>query len=245
MSRFRGSLLAISLLIFLALPEAAAACVPADPRIPTPTPLPTDTPQEAARKQSQEITTAFGKADIVFRGQTTKTETFVSGRTFGTDIHSLRAFFAVDTVWKGSIGRQVTVYSLRTDISDCDLTNGTTGPPFPLRNQTTYLIYTQLNRTTQTYEISKVTGAAMVATDVAVIGSGSPTTAPAATTAPTTVAANVSPITTPVPQSLPRQSDGYGRSNRGPFLLIGGGVIGAALVGFLFFFLRRGRRSAS
>lgn len=239
---FRSLASIIALIIFLALPAGALACVPTpspNPRIPTATPRPTDTPAEAARKQMDETRATFGDADIVFRGVTTKTETFVTSQPFGADVQSLRAFFGVDTVWKGSVGQQVTVYSHRRDVSDCDFTAGRTGPPYPLHTQTTYLIYARLDTRTQTYEISNATDEVTLDTDIAVLGPGTPV-AVVATPAPTAVAAVAPSVATAAP--LTSAQTGSSRQSATLLLLLGGGgIIGAALVGFAFG--RRRRRA--
>lgn len=183
--------LVAALFLFLVLPQAASACVPAptaNPRTPTAAPKPTETAAQATRRQAEEARTAFGAADIVFRGQVTRTERFVDNTyAYYTDVYALRATFAVDAVWKGTVGSPMTVVSRRPYVTDCDLTNGQTGPPYLLDEQATYLVYAKINAATQTYDISRLTESAAIAADVTVIGPGTRGVAAATLALPTAV----------------------------------------------------------
>jgi hypothetical protein len=250
-------------MLFLSLPQATRACVPTptlDPRTPTPTSRPTDTPEEVARKQADEVHQAFASADIVFRGQTTQTEKFVSGTMFGTNGYSLRATLTVDTIWKGGVGSPITIYSRRTGLSDCDVAFGNTGPPIPLRDQSTYLIYARLDGATQSYEINRAVLATSSAPDLAVIGPGT-SAEPTPTQAPTAVAAVATPIApTPTQASTatavaatpaePFEPPQYALGSPAPsgsrvampLLLVAGGVIAVGLLGIVS--MRRIRQRA-
>lgn len=191
----RTATLAVAIALFLALPQAASACVPLPPGMPTVTPPPTDTPAQAARRQADETRAAFAAADIVFRGQVTRVERFVAQRFLGANIYADRATLVVDAVWKGTVGSPMTVVARRQFVSDCDVTNGQTGPPYLLREQQTYLVYAKVNAEAPSYDISRLTETTAIAADTGVIGPATLGVAAATVALPTAVPpATVAPV---------------------------------------------------
>jgi hypothetical protein len=192
---------------------------------------PSATGQPSQREIAQYMQ---GVADEIFRGRVTSVDKLYpqSSPEYGDGV---RVTFDVDTVWKGDVSPIIVVVqepALSRTLQGCDI--WLSGRTYNFREDLTYLIYAKKDAIGGTYRPLVGTKTTNIADDdIAVIGGGIPV--PAVRPVLTTVAVVALPPATP-PSPLPATSlpESPGRNAVIQSLLIGGGVLGAGLIGLIF-----------